>query len=278
MNQEKKKELTQLATRARMLAVDAVYTAQSGHPGGSLSIIDALTVLYFDIMHVDPANSKDPDRDRFVLSKGHCSPALYAVLALKGYFPEEDMKKFRNVKYHMSGHVEMNYVNGVDMSAGSLGQGLSAAAGMALAGKLDHKNYRVYAAMGDGEIAEGQIWEAAMAAAHYKLDNLCAMVDVNGLQIDGTTDEVMSSAPLDEKFRAFGWNVIDVNGHDYEALESAFRLAEKTVGRPTMLLLHTVKGKGVSFMENQVGWHGKAPNAAQYEQAMKELKSVLEEA
>lgn len=276
MNQEKINQLSHLATRARMLAVDAVYTAQSGHPGGSLSIIDALTVLYFDIMNVDPANSKDPDRDRFVLSKGHCSPALYSVLALRGYFPEENLKKFRSIHDHMSGHVEMNHINGVDMSAGSLGQGLSAAVGMALAGKMNQKSYRVFAAMGDGEIAEGQIWEAAMSAAHYQLDNLCAMVDVNGLQIDGPTDQVMCSAPLDEKFRAFGWHVIDVDGHDYEALEDAFHQAEQVSGKPTMLLLHTVKGKGVSFMENQVGWHGKAPNDAEYEQAMQELRAALE--
>lgn len=260
-----------------MLAIDAVYTAKSGHPGGSLSIIDALTVLYFDVMkNLDPEDSRNPDRDRFVLSKGHCSPALYAVLALRGYFPKEDLKKFRNVKYHMSGHVEMNHINGVDMSAGSLGQGLSAALGMAIAAKLDDKDYRVYAAMGDGEIAEGQIWEAAMAAAHYKLDNLCAMVDVNGLQIDGPTEEVMNSAPLDEKFLSFGWNVISVDGHDYEALEDAFHQAEQVKGKPSMLLLHTIKGKGVSFMENQVGWHGKAPNDEEYAQAMSELKSLLE--
>ena len=267
------KNLAALANEARMLALDAVYTAKSGHVGGSFSVIDALTVLYFHTMRIDPADSKNPDRDRFVLSKGHCSPALYAVLALRGYFPKEELKKFRSIHHHMSGHVEMNHVNGVDMSAGSLGQGLSAAVGMAMAGKLDNKDYRVYAAMGDGEIAEGQIWEGAMAAPHYKLDNLCAMVDVNGLQIDGPTDAVMSSAPLGEKFRAFGWHVIEVDGHDFEAMVKAFDEAATVKGKPTMVLLRTVKGKGVSFMENQVGWHGKAPSDAEFEQAMAELNA-----
>ena len=276
MENEKRKQLSNTATQARMLILDAVHTAKSGHPGGSLSIVDALTELYFDVMRVDPADSKNPDRDRFVMSKGHCSPALYAVLALRGFFPQSDMKKFRSIHHHMSGHVEMHYINGVDMSTGSLGQGLSAAVGMAIAGKLDGKDYRVYAAMGDGEIAEGQIWEAAMAAAHYKLDNLCGMVDVNGLQIDGPTEKVMSSSPLDEKFRSFGWHVIHVDGHDFESLSAAFAEAAATTGRPTMLLLHTVKGKGVSFMENQVGWPGKAPNAAEYEQAISELTARME--
>lgn len=276
MNEQKAKELRQLSTQARLLALDAVHTAKSGHLGGSFSIVDALTTLYFDIMRVDPAQPRDPDRDRFVLSKGHCSPALYAVLALRGYFPQEDMKKFRSIHHHMSGHVEMNHVKGVDMSAGSLGQGLSAAVGMALAGKLDGKDYRVFCAMGDGEIAEGQIWEAAMAAPHYKLDNLCGMVDVNGLQIDGPTDEVMSSAPLGDKFRAFGWHVIDVDGHDFAAMADAFREAETVKGKPAMVLLHTVKGKGVSFMENQAGWHGKAPNDAEYQTAAQELTAMLE--
>lgn len=276
MDSSKQHQLEELAVQARLLALDAVYTARSGHLGGSFSIVDALTTLYFHTMRVNPQDSKNPDRDRFVLSKGHCSPALYAVLALRGYFPTEDMKKFRSIHHHLSGHVEMRHVNGVDMSAGSLGQGLSAAVGMALAGKLDGKDYRVYAAMGDGEIAEGQIWEAAMAAPHYKLDNLCAMVDVNGLQIDGPTGEVMNSAPLDEKFRAFGWHVIAVNGHDFGAIAAAFEEAKAVKGKPTMVLLHTVKGKGVSFMENQVGWHGKAPNDAEYETAKRELEDRLE--
>lgn len=276
MENAKRKELSNLATQARMLALDAIYTAKSGHPGGSLSIVDVLTLLYNGVMNIDPANSKDPDRDRLVLSKGHGAPALYAVLAQRGYFPVEDLKHLRNVNYHLSGHVEMNHVNGIDMSAGSLGQGISAAVGMALAGKLDHKNYRVYAIMGDGEITEGQIWEAALVAAHYKLDNFCGMVDVNGLQIDGPTEKVMNTAPLDEKFRAFGWHAINVDGHDLDALEKAFAEAAATKNKPTMLLLQTVKGKGVSFMENQVGWHGKAPNADEYQQAMAELKSQME--
>lgn len=276
MENEKRKELRNLAAQARMLALDAIYSAKSGHPGGSLSIADVLTVLYNGVMHIDPANSKDPDRDRFVLSKGHGAPALYAVLAQRGYFPVEDLKHLRNVNYHLSGHVEMNHVNGVDMSAGSLGQGMSAAVGMALAGKLDSKDYRVYALMGDGEITEGQIWEAALAAAQYKLDNFCGMVDVNGLQIDGTTQQVMNTAPLDEKFRAFGWHVISVDGHDVDALECAFAEAAATKGKPTMLLLQTVKGKGVSFMEHQVGWHGKCPSDAEFQQAMSELQSQME--
>ena len=271
------KNLAALANEARMLALDAVHTAKSGHVGGSFSVIDALTVLYFNTMRIDPADSKNPDRDRFVLSKGHCSPALYAVLALRGYFPKEELKKFRSIHHHMSGHVEMNHVNGVDMSAGSLGQGLSAAVGMALAGKLDGKDYRVYAAMGDGEIAEGQIWEAAMAAAKFDLDNLCGVVDVNGLQIDGKTADVMPSEPLDKKWEAFGWHVIKVDGHDYEAIEAAFNEAKTVKGQPTVILAATTKGKGVSFMENNAGWHGKAPNAEQYEQAAAELTAKLAE-
>lgn len=276
MQEQKRIYLESLANQARILALDAVYTAKSGHVGGSFSIVDALTVLYFNTMRIFPQDSQNPDRDRFILSKGHCSPALYAVLALRGYFPQEDMKKFRSIHHHMSGHVEMRHVNGVDMSAGSLGQGLSAALGMALAGKMDGKAYRVYAAMGDGEIAEGQIWEAAMAAAHYHLDNLCAMVDVNGLQIDGPTDKVMCSAPLGEKFRAFGWHVIEVDGHDFAAMADAFEQTAAVKGKPSVVLLHTIKGKGVSFMENQVSWHGKAPNDAEYAQAIDELTAKLE--
>ena len=274
---ENSKNLAMLANEARMLALDAVYTAKSGHVGGSFSIIDALTVLYFNTMRIDPNDSKNPDRDRFVLSKGHCSPALYAVLALRGYFPKEELKKFRSIHHHMSGHVEMNHINGVDMSAGSLGQGLSAAVGMALAGKLDGKDYRVYVAMGDGEIAEGQIWEAAMSAAKFGLDNLCGIVDVNGLQIDGKTADVMPSEPLDKKWEAFGWHVIKIDGHDYEAMEAAFNEAKTVKGQPTVILAATVKGKGVSFMENNAGWHGKAPNAEQYEQARAELAAKIAE-
>ncbi len=270
-------QLAIVATRARLLGLDAVHTAASGHIGGSLSSVDAITTLYFNVMNVDPANPRDPDRDRFVLSKGHCTPALYPVLALRGFFPVEDLKLFRSIKGHYSGHAEMHHVRGVDMSTGSLGQGLSAAVGMAMAGKLEKKNYRVYALCGDGEIAEGQIWEAAMSAAKYHLDNLCAMVDVNGLQIDGATKDVMPSEPLDKKFEAFNWNVIHVCGHDYDALEQAFADAAACKGKPTVLLLKTVKGKGVSFMENQAGWHGKAPNDEQYEQAKAEVEAKLAE-
>lgn len=271
------KQLAIMATRARLLGLDAVHTAASGHIGGSLSAIDAITTLYFNVMNVDPKNPRDPDRDRFVLSKGHCTPALYPVLALRGFFPTEDLKLFRSIKGHYSGHAEMRHVKGVDMSTGSLGQGLSVAVGMALAGKTAKKDYRVYALCGDGEIAEGQIWEAAMSAAKYHLDNLCAMVDVNGLQIDGATKDVMPSEPLDKKFEAFNWNVIHVDGHDYDALEKAFANAAACKGKPTMLLLKTVKGKGVSFMENNAGWHGKAPNDEQYAQAKAEVEAKLAE-
>ena len=271
------KQLAIMATRARLLGLDAVHTAASGHIGGSLSAIDAITTLYFNVMNVDPKNPQDPDRDRFVLSKGHCTPALYPVLALRGFFPTEDLKLFRSIKGHYSGHAEMRHVKGVDMSTGSLGQGLSVAVGMALAGKTAKKDYRVYALCGDGEIAEGQIWEAAMSAAKYHLDNLCAMIDVNGLQIDGATKDVMPSEPLDKKFEAFNWNVIHVDGHDYDALEKAFADAAACKGKPTMLLLKTVKGKGVSFMENNAGWHGKAPNDEQYAQAKAEVEAKLAE-
>ena len=271
------KQLAIMASKARLLGLDAVHTAASGHIGGSLSIIDALTTLYFNVMNIDPENPQNPDRDRFVLSKGHTTPALYPVLSLRGYFPQEDLKLFRSSKGHYSGHAEMRHVRGVDMSTGSLGQGLSTAVGMALAGKVGKKDYRVYAAMGDGEIAEGQIWEAAMSAAKYGLDNLCAMVDVNGLQIDGATKDVMPSEPLDEKFRAFNWHVIVVDGHDYDALVAAFEEAKTVKGKPTMLILKTTKGKGVSFMENNYGWHGKAPNDEQYEQAKAEVEAYLAE-
>ena len=269
------KHLARTAAQGRLLALEAVHTAASGHPGGSLSAMDILTVLYFHTMRVDPSNPKDPDRDRFVLSKGHCTPALYAMLALKGYFPVEDIKLFRSITAHYSGHPDMTHVPGVDMSTGSLGQGVSAAVGMALAGKLDRKDYRVYTVLGDGEIEEGQTWEAAMAAAKFGLDNLCAVVDVNGLQIDGKTADVMPSEPLDKKYEAFGWNVIHVDGHDYAALIAAFEQAAACKGKPTVLLARTVKGKGVSYMENNAGWHGKAPNDEQYEQGKQELEAVL---
>lgn len=271
------KQLELMATKARLLGLDAVHTAASGHIGGSLSSIDAITTLYFNVMNVDPENPAWEDRDRFVLSKGHCTPALYPVLALRGYFPQEDLKLFRSVKGHMSGHAEMRHVRGVDMSTGSLGQGVSTAVGMALAGKTAKKDFRVYTLLGDGEIAEGQVWEAAMSAAKYKLDNLCAIVDVNGLQIDGATKDVMPSEPLDKKFAAFNWNVIVVNGHDYDMLVEAFEQAKLCKGMPTVVLMQTVKGKGVSFMEGNFGWHGKAPNDEQYAQAKAEVEAKLAE-
>ena len=271
------KQLERTAYQARLLALDAVHTAASGHIGGSLSIIDTLTTLYFNVMNVDPANPQDPDRDRFVLSKGHCTPALYPVLSLRGFFPKEDLKLFRSIKGHYSGHAEMRHVKGVDMSTGSLGQGISAAVGMALAGKVAKKDYRVYAVLGDGEIAEGQVWEAAMSAAKYHLDNLCAVIDVNGLQIDGATKDVMPSEPLDKKFEAFNSNVFHVDGHDFDALVQAFEDAKACKGKPTMLLAKTTKGKGVSFMEGNYAWHGKAPNDEQYEQAKAEVEAKLAE-
>ncbi len=265
------------AAKGRLLGLDMVYNCASGHLGGSFSAMDILSVLYFDVMNVDPKNPEDPDRDRFVLSKGHCTPALYPILAQRGYFPEEDLKLFRSVEGHMSGHAEMRHVKGVDMSTGSLGQGISVAVGMALAGKMDQKNYRVYAVLGDGEIEEGQVWEAFMSAAKYKLDNLCAVIDVNGLQIDGKTADVMPTEPLDKKLEAFGWHVIPVDGHDLAALSAAFDQAKANTGAPTVLLARTVKGKGVSFMENNAGWHGKAPNEEQYQQARGELVAALAE-
>ena len=272
-----KHTLEAVAAKGRLLGLDMVYNCKSGHLGGSFSAMDILTVLYFDVMNVDPAKPQDPDRDRFVLSKGHCTPALYPILAQRGYFPEEDLKLFRSVEGHMSGHAEMHHVKGVDMSTGSLGQGISAAVGMAMAGKMDKKDYRVYAILGDGEIEEGQVWEAFMSAAKYKLDNLCAVIDVNGLQIDGKTSDVMPTEPLDKKLAAFGWNVIPVDGHDLDALDAAFAQAKQNTGAPTMLLARTIKGKGVSFMENEAGWHGKAPNEEQYQKARGELVAALAE-
>ena len=270
------RELELRAARGRLLGLEMVYRAASGHIGGSLSAMDILTELYGEVLRVDPANPRDPDRDRFVMSKGHCTPGLYPSLALAGFFPEEDLKLFRSIEGHMSGHPDMVHVKGVDMSTGSLGQGLACAGGMALAGKIDNKDYRVYALMGDGEIEEGEIWEAAMAIRKYKLDNLCGIVDVNGLQIDGATADVMPSEPLDAKFAAFGWHVIQADGHDFESLRAAFAEAAATKGVPSVILAKTTKGKGVSFMENNAGWHGKAPNAEQYEQARAELVSAIE--
>ena len=277
MEQSRVKELELLATRARLLGLKAVHDCASGHIGGSLSAMDILTVLYFETLKVDPKDSKNPGRDRFVLSKGHCTPALYPVLALRGFFPVEDLKLFRSIEGHLSGHAEMHHVNGVDMSTGSLGQGLSAAVGMAVAGKLDRKDYRVYALMGDGEIQEGQIWEAAMAAAKYKLDNLCGIADLNGLQIDGATADVMPTEPLDKKWESFGWHVIKADGHNVSAVAAAFGEAKAVKGKPTVILAKTVKGKGVSFMENNAGWHGKAPNDEQYGIAKAELEARLKE-
>ena len=267
-------ELT--AAKGRRLGMEMVFRAASGHIGGSLSSMDILTELYFEEMRIDPAAPRAERRDRFVMSKGHCTPALYSVLALRGYFPEKELELFRSIEGHLSGHPDMNYVPGVDMSTGSLGQGISAAVGMAIAGKLDRMDYRVYALLGDGEIEEGQVWEAAMSAAKYKLDNLCAIVDVNGLQIDGRTADVMPSEPLDAKFAAFNWHVIKVDGHDFDALRAAFAQARQNAGAPTAILAKTVKSKGVSFMENDPGWHGKAPNAEQYERAMAELNAAVE--
>ena len=265
------KELKLIAARGRCLGMQMVFRAASGHIGGSLSAMDILTELYFEQLRVDPERPQAPERDRFVMSKGHCTPALYSILALRGYFPEKQLELFRSIEGHMSGHPDMVHVPGVDMSTGSLGQGLSAAVGMAIAGKMDSAAYRVYALMGDGEIEEGQIWEAAMSAAKYKLDNLCGIVDVNGLQIDGRTADVMPSEPLDAKFAAFGWNVIKADGHDFDSLRAALAAAKAEKDRPSVILAKTVKGKGVSFMENDPGWHGKAPNAEQMETALAEL-------
>lgn len=269
--------LEAVSAKGRLLGLDMVYNCASGHLGGSFSAMDILTTLYFEAMRVDPKAPQDPDRDRFVLSKGHCTPALYPILAQRGYFPEEDLKLFRSVEGHLSGHAEMHHVKGVDMSTGSLGQGISTAVGMALAGKMDQKDYRVYTVLGDGEIEEGQVWEAFMSAAKYHLDNLCAVIDVNGLQIDGRTADVMPTEPLDQKLTSFGWNVIPVDGHDFAALADAFAQASAFAGAPTALLAKTIKGKGVSFMENEAGWHGKAPNAEQYETARAELAAALAE-
>ena len=268
---EDNKKLEEMTKKVRLGIIEAVYNNQSGHPGGSLSIADIMTVLYFNEMNIDNENPKWEDRDRLVLSKGHCSPALYSALANRGYFPVEDLKTFRNINSYLQGHPDMKHIPGVDMTTGSLGQGLSAANGMAISAKLDNKNYRVYCILGDGEIEEGQIWEAAMASNKYKLDNLCVIVDNNNLQIDGTIEEVMNSNPIDEKFKSFGFQIIKIDGHDIEEIKKAFEVARNVKGKPTCIIAKTIKGKGVSFMENQVGWHGKAPNKEQYEEAKKEI-------
>ena len=277
MDSSEIKQLQILATKARMGAILGTFCAKSGHPGGSLSAADIFTYLYFKEMNVDPKNPKWEDRDRFVLSKGHCCPSLYAVLALKGYFEWDELSKLRHVGAMLQGHPDMKGTPGIDMSTGSLGQGISAACGMALSGKLSNDFYKVYAILGDGEIEEGQVWEAAMFAAHYQLDNLVAVVDNNGLQIDGRISDVMSPYPIDEKFKAFGWHVISIDAHDFDAIEKAFAEAEKISGQPTVIIQRSIKGKGVSFMEDQVSWHGTAPNEEQYNQAMTELKAHLAE-
>ena len=271
------KETAIHAYKARKHALTGIYNAQSGHPGGSLSIADILSVLYFEVMNVDPKNPKMADRDRFVLSKGHCAPALYGILAEKGFFPAEDVATLRQTDSYMQGHPDMKGIPGIDMSTGSLGQGISAANGMALAGKLANKDYRVYTILGDGELEEGQVWEAAMFAAHYKLDNLTAFVDNNGLQIDGNIADVMNSNPIDKKFEAFNWNVITIDAHDYDAILDAVNQAKATKGRPTVIIAKSVKGKGVSFMEGQAAWHGAAPKKEQFEQAIAELDAKIKE-
>ena len=270
-----KNEIALHAYKARKHALTGIFNAQSGHPGGSLSICDILSVLYFEVMNVDPKNPKMEDRDRFVLSKGHCAPALYATLAERGFFPVEDVHTLRRTDSYIQGHPDMKGIPGIDMSTGSLGQGISAANGMALAGKLSDKDYRVYTILGDGELEEGQVWEAAMFAAHYKLDNLTAFVDYNGLQIDGKITDVMNSEPIDDKFRAFGWNVIVIDAHNYDAILEAIEEAKATKGKPTMILAKSVKGKGVSFMEGSAAWHGAAPNQEQFDQAIAELDATI---
>ncbi len=268
-----KNKLSFYANEIRKGAITAVYSAKSGHPGGSLGIAEILSYLYFEEMNIDPKNPKMEDRDRFVLSKGHTCPALYAALAHRGYFPPEDLVTFRHTGSYLQGHPDMKNIPGIDMSAGSLGQGISAACGMALSAKLSEKSYRVYTVLGDGESEEGQVWEAAMFAAHYGLNNLTAFIDFNGLQIDGEVTKVMNPTPLDEKFKAFGWNVTVIDGHSFDEIANAVEMAKKS-DKPFAIICKTIKGKGVSFMENKAEWHGSAPNKEQYEQAMQELEAV----
>lgn len=275
MTETRKRELLRIAYEIRRGAVTAVYSAASGHPGGSLSIAEILSYLYFEEMNIDPKDPNKADRDRFVLSKGHAAPGLYAALALRGFFPVEDLTTLRQIDSVLQGHPDMKHIPGIDMSTGSLGLGISAACGMALAAKYQHKDYRVWSIVGDGESEEGQVWEAAMFAAHYKLDNLAIFVDWNGLQIDGPVAEVMNPTPLDEKFRAFGWNVIMIDAHDLDAIEAAVELAKTTKGKPTAIIAKSVKGKGVSYMENEVNWHGAAPKKEQYEIAIEELDKTI---
>ena len=276
MNAQERKDLQVTAAKVRLGIIEGVFHAKSGHPGGSLSAADLFTYLYFKEMNIDPQNPKNPDRDRFVLSKGHCAPGLYATLAQRGYFDEKELQSLRHIGAMLQGHPDMKGTPGVDMSSGSLGQGISAAVGMAFAGKLDKKDYRVYTLLGDGESEEGQVWEAAMFAGHHQLDNLCVILDYDGLQIDGPVAEVGGPAPFEPKFEAFGFETITVNGNDFDELEKAFDAARACKGKPFAIIAKTTKGKGVSYMENQVGWHGKAPNAEEYEVAMKELKENLE--
>ena len=277
MTASEKKQLMAAACKVRMGVIEGTHGAKAGHPGGSLSAADLFTYLYFKEMNVDPKNPKWEERDRFVLSKGHTAPGLYAALALRGFFPVEDLPTLRHIGSYLQGHPNMNTVPGVDMSTGSLGQGISAAAGMALAAKHAGKSCRVYALLGDGEIQEGQVWEAFMLAHHYKLDNLCAVIDNNGLQIDGPVAQVMNPYPIPEKLRAFGWEVQEIDGHDFAQMETAFAAARETKGRPFAILMNTTKGKGVSYMEDNADWHGKAPNDQEFEIAMTELKARLAE-
>ena len=277
MTSQEKKQLQILACKVRMGIIESTHAAKCGHPGGSMSAAELFTYLYFKEMNVDPKNPKWENRDRFVLSKGHCAPGLYAALAHRGFFPVEDLLQLRKVGSYLQGHPNMNTVPGIDMSTGSLGQGISTACGMALSAKLKNQDNRVYTLLGDGEIQEGQVWEACMFASHYKLDNLCVMIDNNGLQIDGDVAKVMSPYPIDEKLKAFGFDVQCIDGHDFEAIEAALNHAKTVKGKPSAIVMTTVKGKGVSFMENEAGWHGVAPNDAQYEQAMAELNKKLEE-
>ena len=277
MTIEMKKTLCRLAANVRMDILTEVYSANSGHPGGSLSIADVLSYLYKCVLRVDPKNPDDPDRDRLVLSKGHTAPALYAILAESGFIPKEELKKFRNIESYLQGHPDMKHTPGCDMTSGSLGLGLSAAAGVALGAKHQGKDFKVYAICGDGELAEGQIWEAAMFSAHYKLDNLTLFVDWNGLQIDGRIVDVMNSTPIDEKFAAFGWHVQLIDGHDFDQIEKAVNEAAKVEGKPSVIIMKTIKGKGVSYMEDKASWHGAAPNEEQYRQGMAELEAALSE-
>ena len=276
MEHSRKLALSRIANNIRISIIEEVYNAKCGHPGGSLSIADIMTYLYFEELKVDPDNPKDQNRDRFVLSKGHTAPALYATLAERGFFAKEDLKTLRKTASYLQGHPDMKGVPGVDMSTGSLGQGISAACGMALSGKINKKDYRVYTILGDGESQEGQVWEAAMFAAHYKLDNLVAILDLNGLQIDGPITEVMNPTPHDEKFRAFGWNVITIDAHDFDEIESALNNAKQTKGKPTVIIAKSTKGKGVSYMENACEWHGQAPKEDLYKVAIADLEAIAE--